>query len=127
LVDIFQAMIDGTLDKLNIRFAAKATVCKYVVPEGYPTNPKKGDEIKIGKLPEGCHVYLAAVNEDDGKLVMTGSRAAAFVGVGDTIEEAEKLAQKGVESVQGPVFFRRDIGTKKLIQKRIDMMKAYRP
>lgn len=125
-VDICKAMIDGTLDKLDIKFSNKATVCKYAVPDGYPTNPLKGAEFKIGPLPAGVKVYYASVNEIDGRLLMGGSRTVAFVGIGDTIEEAEKLAQLGVESVDGPVFYRKDIGTKELIQKRIDMMKQLR-
>lgn len=125
-VDICLGIINGKLDKLNIRFAKKATVCKYVVPEGYPTNPKKGDEIKINLLPSGAKLYYAAVDEKDGKLIMTGSRAIAFVGIADEIEEAEKIAQKAVECVDGPVFFRRDIGTQALIQKRVEMMRGLR-
>jgi phosphoribosylamine--glycine ligase len=125
-VDICKAMIDGTLDKLKIKFAKKATVVKYAVPKGYPTNPIKGAEFKIGPLPKGVKVYYASVNEADGKLLMGGSRTVAFVGIADTIEEAEQLAQKGVEAVKGPVFYRKDIGTKELIQKRIDMMKKIR-
>jgi phosphoribosylamine--glycine ligase len=132
LADICQAMIDGTLDQLDIQFAKKATVCKYVVPEGYPTDPKKGDKIEIGDLhatahkPKGVSYYLASVDEREEGLVMLGSRAVAFVGMADTIEEAEKLAQQGAESVKGPVFFRSDIGTQALIGKRIEMMRALR-
>jgi phosphoribosylamine--glycine ligase len=125
-VDICKAIIDGTLDKLDIKFAKKATVVKYAVPEGYPVNPVKGVEFTIGKLPKGVKMYFASVNEVGGKFIMGGSRTIAFVGIGDTIEEAEKLAQKGVESVKGPVFYRKDIGTKELIQKRVEMMKSIR-
>jgi phosphoribosylamine--glycine ligase len=126
LVDIFQAIIDGTLDQLDVRFAKKATVCKYAVPEGYPTSPVKGERISIGKLPDGLDVYYAAVNDVDGELVMSGSRALAFIGQADTIEEAERLAQQGVESVKGPIFYRKDIGTEVLIQKKVEMMKKIR-
>jgi phosphoribosylamine---glycine ligase len=125
-VDICLATIDGTLDQLKIKFAKKATVCKYVVPEGYPTNPRKGDKIDIEDLPEGVSCYLASVEQREDGLHMLGSRAAAFVGIADTIEEAEQLAQKGVMSVSGPVFFREDIGTQELIQKRVEMMKELR-
>lgn len=125
-VDICLAMIKGNLDELDIKFSKKATVCKYAVPEGYPTNPKKGERIKIGDLPDGVKVFYAAVNEVDGELVMTGSRALAFVGIADNIEEAESLAQQGVESVEGPIFYRKDIGTQELIQKKVEMMKNLR-
>lgn len=125
-VDVCQAIIDGTLDKLDIWFSGKATVCKYVVPEGYPISPRKGDRIQIGDIPEGVEFYLASVNQTEDGLFMLGSRAVAFIGVANTIEEAEALAQQGVESVSGPVFFREDIGTKELIQTRINMMNKLR-
>ena len=125
-VDICLAMIKGTLNELDIKFSKKATVCKYAVPEGYPVSPVKGERIKIGPLPEGLKVFYASVNDIDGELVMTGSRAVAFVGIADTIEEAEHLAQQGVESVEGPVFYRKDIGTQELIQKKVEMMKHLR-
>ncbi len=34
-IDVCRAIIDGTLDRLDIVFEKKATVCKYVVPIGY--------------------------------------------------------------------------------------------
>ncbi|MBU0706379.1 phosphoribosylamine--glycine ligase [Patescibacteria group bacterium] len=125
-VDVCKAIIDCTLDRLNIRFSDQATVCKYVVPEGYPTNPRKGDKIEIGELPGGVKFYLASVDQRTDGLYMLGSRAVAFVGMADTIEEAETLAQKGVESVSGPIFYREDIGTAELIQARVYMMKKLR-
>ena len=125
-VDICKATADGTLNELDIKFLKKATVCKYAVPEGYPTNPVKGVKFTIGDLPEGVSMYYASVNKTEEGLIMGGSRTIAFVGMADTIEEAEKLAQIGVESVNGPVFYRKDIGTQDLIQKRIDMMRKLR-
>lgn len=125
-VDVCLATINGTLDELKIKFAKKATVCKYVVPEGYPTNPRKGDRIEIWECPEDVHYYLASVDQREDGLHMLGSRAIAFVGIADTIEAAEQIAQKGVASVKGLVFFREDIGTQELIQKRVEMMKELR-
>ena len=125
-VDICQAIIKGNLNELDIKFSKKATVCKYAVPEGYPTSPVKGERIKIGELPDGVKVFYAAVDEVDGELILTGSRAVAFVGIADTIEEAEQLAQKAVENVEGPIFYRKDIGTQELIQKKVEMMKNLR-
>ena len=126
LVEICQAIINQTLDQINVEFENKATVCKYTVPEGYPENPSKGEEIDITEVPEDVKMYFASVSDEDGRLVMSSSRAVAFVGIADTLEEAEKIAQKGVESIKGKVFYREDIGTKELIQKRIDHVKELR-
>jgi len=108
---------------LEIKYAPKATVCKYAVPEGYPDNPVKGEKIEVGEMPEGVKVYYASVEERDGQLYLGGSRAVAVVGIADDIEQAEKLAEEGVRQIKGPVFHRQDVGTQELIGKRIEMMK----
>ena len=125
-VDLCEAAIAGELSKMTLECENKATVCKYVVPEGYPDAPIKGEEIKVGNVPANCEVFYAAVDDQDGTLIMTGSRAIAFVGKADTIEEAGKIAQEAVEGVEGQIFFRNDIGTPELIQKRIDHMAEIR-
>ncbi|QQR83193.1 phosphoribosylamine--glycine ligase [Candidatus Peregrinibacteria bacterium] len=126
LVEVCLAIIHGTLDQLNIEFEKKATVCKYIVPKGYPENPVKGERIHQTKAFQGVGVYYASVEAAGDDWVLGGSRAMAFVAKADTLEEAEKNVQKAVESIQGPIFFRRDIGTKTLIDQRIEMMRALR-
>lgn len=121
-IEVCEKIIAGTLDKAE--FENKASVLKYVVPQGYPENPKKGDKIEIGEVPAGVKMYYGSVDAREDGIYLSSSRAVAFVGIADTIEEAEKLAQSAVGSVKGPVFFRKDIGTKELIQKRIDMMRG---
>jgi phosphoribosylamine--glycine ligase len=125
LVDICQAIIEEKLHTVPIVFQKKATVCKYVVPQGYPENPVKGAKLDMTRVPpetDSFKIYRSAVEERDDALYMTGSRALACVGVGDTLAEAEKLAEEGASSIQGPVFHRKDIGTETLVQKRIDHM-----
>ena len=56
---------------------------------------------------------------------MTGSRAIAFLGIGADLEEAEKIAEEAVSCVKGKVFHRKDIGTKKLIDKRINHVESF--
>ena len=125
-VDICEAMINGTLDQAPVEFEKRATVCKYVVPDGYPDSPCKGEKIEVSNVPEGVRVYFASVDQKEDGLYLSGSRAVAFVGIADTLEEAEMLAESAVASVKGPVFYRKDIGTKELVQKRIDHMNSLR-
>ncbi|NLO30768.1 MAG: phosphoribosylamine--glycine ligase, partial [Methanosarcina mazei] len=68
----------------------------------------------------------ASVYEKDGKVYTTTSRAIAVVGVAETIAAAEKIAQSALENLYGKLFFRKDIGTAALIQKRIDHMRELR-
>ena len=125
-VDVCEGIINRTLDQVDVKFKNKATVCKYVVPDGYPDNPCKGNKIEVGKIPEGVKVYYASVDSKEDGLYLSGSRAVAFVGIADSLPEAEKLAQSAVGAVKGPVFHRKDIGTEALINERVEMMKKIR-
>ena len=125
-VDLCEAIIEGTLDELAVEFERKATVCKYVVPKGYPGSPVKGEKVEIGALPEGVRVYYASVDGREDGLYLCGSRAIAMIGIGSDLEEAEKLAEAGAAAVSGPVFYRKDIGTEELISKRVAMMNQLR-
>ncbi len=125
-VEICEAMIDRSLDQVAIMFEQKATVCKYVVPNGYPAKPVKGERLVLPEIPAGVRMYYASVDQQGDDLILCGSRAIALVGIGDTLEEAEKLAESAASLVGGPVFYRKDIGTRALIQKRVDMMKEIR-
>lgn len=127
-VDICEAILYGDLNHMKVEFEHKATVCKYIVPEGYPERPKKGAKITVGQAPNGVKIYYGSVEQtpEDGSLILGSSRALAFVGIADTITEAEKLAEEACDKVSGPVFHRKDIGTEQLIAKRVKMMQVLR-
>ena len=48
------------------------------------------------------------------------------MGVEDTIEEAEKVAEEKISKIEGPLFHRKDIGTSSLIAKRVKHMDSLR-
>jgi phosphoribosylamine--glycine ligase len=125
-LEICKAVTEGTLDKITPEFKDESTVCKYAVPEGYPTDPVQGKKVDLSEVSDKAKIYYASVEEKEDGLYMTSSRAIAFVGISANIEDAEVIAENAVCSVKGPVFHREDIGTKKLIQKRIDHMKEIR-
>lgn len=124
-VEIMSAVVKGTLGSLPVSFSRKATVCKYAVPAGYPDKPEKDSEVTVGDIGKAS-IYYASVYEKDGKVYTTTSRAIAVVGVAETIAAAEKIAQSALENLYGKLFFRKDIGTAALIQKRIDHMRELR-
>ena len=122
-IDICNGIADGTLDKVDVRFQNKATVCKYAVPDGYPDNPIKGKSVDVSQIENPDGLFYASVDFKGASLVEVGSRTVAVVGIADTISKAEIIAEKEVSSISGPLFHRNDIGTDKLIQKRINHMK----
>jgi phosphoribosylamine--glycine ligase len=124
---VCRAVVDGTLCDVGLQFSAKASVCKYVVPEGYPDAPRKGDVVVLPAVTlPGTEIFLSAVDVKDGQLIATGSRTVAVVGTGATIAEAERLCESVVVQIPGPFFHRADVGSEKLLQKRTDHMKAVR-
>lgn len=125
-VSVCEAMMHGTLDQLPLSFAKKATVCKYVVPDGYPDAPVKDVPVTVGSLPDGAQLYYGSVDLKDGELLLCGSRAIAVLGSGTTLEKAQEVAEKGACAITGPVFHRSDVGTSALIDHRVQMMHQIR-
>ena len=125
-IEICNGIADGSLNKVDVHFSNKATVCKYAVPEGYPNNPVKGEQIDISKIKNPDGLFYASVDIQNGKLVEAGSRTIAVVGMANSISNAEKIAEKEVSAIAGPLFHRSDIGTDMVIQKRINHMKSIR-
>jgi len=122
-VNVCNAITNQQLHKIKIRFQNKATVCKYVVPKGYPDNPIKNKKINVSKIPQNAKLYYASVEQREDGLYTTASRAIACLGIADNLEKAEKIAEQAANSIKGHVFHREDIGTKKLIEKRVKHMK----
>ena len=57
----------------------------------------------------------------------SGSYVSLYVGIGDSIEEAEANCERALAHVRcDAVFVRHDIGTRELVQRRVDHMKALR-
>ena len=127
--DICWKMATGTLGK-DAEFARKATVCKYVVPRGYGVKSESGHEISVDEkaIAEcGATVYYANVDVKDGKLVTGTSRSVGVVGIADTLEEAEQNCEKALKHVVcDAIVVRHDIGTRALVQKRVDHMRELR-
>jgi phosphoribosylamine--glycine ligase len=117
-----RGMATGGLQGDDLRFREECSVCKYVVPAGYPTHPRKGDPVDLSAVPPGEVAYLASVDEREGRLIATGSRTLAFVGCGATLAEAEAQAEQAAQSIPGPFFHRSDIGTDDLLARRVALL-----
>ncbi len=124
-IDVCDHIINETLSLPPVDFERAATVCKYAVPSGYPGSPEKNFKISYTDTGDQS-LFFAAVKEAGGEVFATGSRTAAYIGIEKTVEKAERVAEAGIQSVSGKLFHRKDIGTRGLIQKRIDNMKKVR-
>jgi phosphoribosylamine--glycine ligase len=127
-VELCAAVVRGELGQAEVSFAPKATVCKYVVPSAYPDKDPSPGRIALpeGLVDESTHWYWAACEQEDGYVELTGSRSGAAVGIGDSLEDAERLAERAACGVEGDVRHRSDIGRPEIVQARIDHMTALR-
>ena len=111
LVDLFEGVAAGDLDKRPITFDERAAVCVMLVSGGYPQDYKKGYPITGIDSVEGSIVFHSGTAMKDGEVVTNGGRVIAVSSYGK--DKAEAL-QKSFEEAQKIQFtdkyFRRDIG-----------------
>jgi phosphoribosylamine--glycine ligase len=129
---LLQSMVAGELHKRKLAFRPHATVVKYAVPKGYGEDtPRKGAPVHVDKEAlegSGATVYFASIQEgDDGALETLASRTLAVLGEAETISEAERIAEEGLEAIESDALYvRHDIGTNEIIERRIRHMRELR-
>lgn len=126
-VDILIAARDGE-SLPPVSFREQATVCKYAVPEGYPTDPEGGTALALDPADLGDAVlFYASVDDRDEGLFTTTSRSFAVVGIADTIAAAEADADAALQALDtSGLRVRHDIGKPALVDQRIEHMRTVR-
>lgn len=111
------ACMEGSLDRINLRWSRNAAVCVVMASGGYPGSYEKGKQIVgINKAEdmEGVIVFHAGTgNDNDGNLVTGGGRVLGVTAMDDTISDTIKKAYKAVKKIRfEDVHYRKDIGKK---------------
>ena len=110
IVDLFEGVAKGDLDKRDIAYDDRSAVCVMCVSGGYPQAYEKGFEITGADIP-GSVVFHAGTAIKDGKLVTNGGRVIAVSSYGKDKEEALAKSMQGAKSIQFEnKYFRTDIG-----------------
>ena len=111
IVDLFEGVAKGDLDKRSIEFDERAAVCVMLVSGGYPQAYKKGFKINIPQVDKDSIVFHAGTALKDGEVVTNGGRVIAVSSYGKDKEDALQKSFKGANSImfEGK-YFRRDIG-----------------
>ena len=115
ILDVADACIDGTLDKVELRFQDNAAVCVVLASQGYPESYEKGFEISgLEKFEarEGYYCFHAGSRlDEEGRIVTNGGRVLGVTAKGDTLREARAKAYEAAEWVSfANKYMRHDIG-----------------
>ena len=113
IVDLFEGLAHGDLDRREIAFDPRSAVCVMLVSGGYPQSYRKGYEITGLDQVEGSIVFHSGTAVDaEGRTVTAGGRVIAVSSYGadkaealrKSFEEAQKIHFEGK-------YFRSDIGS----------------
>ena len=111
IVDLFEGVAAGDLDKREIEFDPRAAVCVMLVSGGYPQAYKKGYPIEGIDNVEGSIVFHSGTTFKDGKVVTAGGRVICVSSYGKDKEEAlRKSFQEASKINFTDKYFRGDIG-----------------
>ena len=115
IVDVMEACIDGTLDKIDLQFEDNAAVCVVLASRGYPVKYEKG--LKISGLEkfkdaDGYYCFHAGTKFDSqGNIVTNGGRVLGITATGDDLKAARANAYKAAGWVDfANKYMRTDIG-----------------
>jgi phosphoribosylamine--glycine ligase len=118
LVDVMEACVLGTLDKVELRWRPELAVCVVMASGGYPGDYAKGKVIHgldDAEKAEGVKVFHAGTARSGDEIVTAGGRVLGVTALGRTLGEARDRAYRATENIQfDGAHFRRDIGAKAL-------------
>lgn len=111
IVDLFEGIVCGTLDKTDVRFSDRCATTVVCVSEGYPGDYAKGRVVAGLEEAEDTIIFHAGTSRAGKDVVTAGGRVFAVTGLGDTLDEALARSYDAAEKIsfEGKTF-RRDIG-----------------
>lgn len=118
LVDVFDATIDGKLDKLGLlQWDPRVAVCVVMASKGYPGNYEKGFVIRgldeAAEVPDTKVFHAGTALRKDGAVVNNGGRVLGVTGLGGTVSDAKLAAYSAVKCIRWDgAWCRKDISDK---------------
>ena len=114
IIDVFEACIDGCLDKIDLKFENNAAVCVVLASDGYPLEYEKGKKISGLENFEGktdIFAFHAGTKKVNGDVVTNGGRVLGITAKAPTLKEARDKAYEATKLVEFEnKYMRNDIG-----------------
>jgi phosphoribosylamine---glycine ligase len=120
LAMLIERAIDGKLDSVEAEWDRRTALSVVLAAEGYPENPRKGDEIRgLPAESEDCKVFHAGTLLTDGQIVTNGGRVLVVTALGDSVKIAQKRAYETVTGIRfSGMQYRKDIGWRAIERKK---------
>ena len=114
IIEVIEACIDGTLDKVDLQFEDNAAVCVVLASDGYPVKYEKGfviNGLDNFKGKDGYYVFHAGSKKTDKGIVTNGGRVLGVTAKGKDLKEARKNAYEATKWIDFEnKYMRNDIG-----------------
>ena len=115
-LEALEAVVEGKLDEVEIKWDKRSCICVVIASGGYPGSYEKGKEItgldRAGKQKDVI-VYHAGTKREDKKIYTNGGRVLGVTALGDDITQAIDKAYKAIELISfDSMYYRKDIGRK---------------
>jgi len=114
IIDVFEACIDGCLDKIDLKFEDNAAVCVVLASDGYPLKYEKGKKIKGLENFEGktdIFAFHAGTKKVNGDVLTNGGRVLGITATAPTLKEARDKAYEATKLIDFEnKYMRNDIG-----------------
>lgn len=114
IIDVFEACIDGCLDKIDLKFENNAAVCVVLASDGYPLEYEKGKKISGLENFEGktdIFAFHAGTKKVNGDVVTNGGRVLGITAKAPTLKEARDKAYEATKLIDFEnKYMRNDIG-----------------
>ena len=111
LAELCLAGAKGELDKITAEWDSRTALGVVMAAGGYPTNYRKGDEIRGLDQVEDAKVFLAGTQITEGKVLTNGGRVLCVTALGETAGKAQEQAYKAVKTISwDDAYYRTDIG-----------------
>ena len=114
IIDVFEACIDGCLDKIDLKFENNAAVCVVLASDGYPLEYEKGKKITGLENFEGrtdIFAFHAGTKKANGDVVTNGGRVLGITAKAPTLKEARDKAYEATKLIDFEnKYMRNDIG-----------------
>ena len=114
IIDVFEACIDGCLDKIDLKFEDNAAVCVVLASDGYPLKYEKGKKITGLENFEGktdIFAFHAGTKKVNGDVVTNGGRVLGITATAPTLKEARDKAYEATKLIDFEnKYMRNDIG-----------------